>query len=42
MLMMPEDFDRWLHGSTVGDAMAMQKPVPNDAIVMRPPEKKAA
>ena len=42
MLMTDEDIDRWLHGSTLEDALAMQKPAPDEAIVMRPPEVKAA
>jgi hypothetical protein len=31
-----------LRGSSVEDALKMQKPAPDDAIVIRPPEKKAA
>ena len=42
MLMTPEDVDRWLSGSSVEEARATQKPAPDDAIVMRPTEKKAA
>jgi hypothetical protein len=42
MLMTPEDVEQWLHGVSVDDALIMQKPTPNDAIVIRPTEKKAA
>ena len=42
MLMTPADVDRWLNGGSVEDVLALQKPAPADAIVMRPPEKKAA
>jgi putative SOS response-associated peptidase YedK len=42
LLMTSDDIDRWLHGSSLADALAMQKPAPDDAIVMRPPETKAA
>jgi putative SOS response-associated peptidase YedK len=42
MLMTPEDVEQWLQGSSVKDALEMQKPAPANAIVMRPPEKKAA
>ena len=42
MLMTPEDVEQWLHGVSVDDALEMQKPAPDDAIVMRPAEKKAA
>jgi len=42
MLMTPEDVEQWLRGHTVDDALKMQKPAPDDAIVIRPPEKKAA
>jgi hypothetical protein len=34
--------EQWLQGHSVEDALAMQKPVPDDAVVMRPLEKKAA
>jgi putative SOS response-associated peptidase YedK len=42
MLMTPEDVEQWLRGSTVEDALKLQKPAPDDAIVIRPEEKKAA
>src|SRR6266851_4338992 len=42
MLMTPDDVEQWLRGSTVEDALKMQKPAPDDAIVIRPEEKKAA
>jgi putative SOS response-associated peptidase YedK len=42
MLMTPAEVEQWLQGHSVEDARAMQKPAPDDAIVMRPPEKKAA
>ena len=42
MLMTPEDVEQWLRGHTVDDALKMQKPAPDDAIVIRPTEKKAA
>ena len=42
MLMTPEDVEQWLRGSSVEDALKMQKPAPDDAIVIRPAEKKAA
>ena len=42
MLMTPQDVDRWLDSGSVEDAVAMQRPAPDDAIVMLPPEKKAA
>jgi putative SOS response-associated peptidase YedK len=42
MLMTPDDVDQWLSGHSVEDAQKMQKPAPDDAIVMRPEEKKAA
>jgi putative SOS response-associated peptidase YedK len=42
MLMTPDDVEQWLRGSSVADALKMQKPAPDDAIVIRPPEKKAA
>jgi hypothetical protein len=43
----PEDLlgeagDQWLRGVSVDDALKMQKPAPDDAIVIRPTEKKAA
>jgi putative SOS response-associated peptidase YedK len=42
MLMTPDDVDQWLSGHSVEDALKMQKPAPDDAIVIRPDEKKAA
>jgi putative SOS response-associated peptidase YedK len=42
MLMTPDDVAQWLHGVAVDDALKMQKPAPDDAIVVRPPEKKVA
>ena len=42
MLMTPEDVDQWLLCSSVEDALKMQKPAPDEAVVMRPPEVKAA
>jgi hypothetical protein len=42
MLMTPDDVEQWLRGSSVEDALKMQKPAPDDAIVIRPEEKKAA
>jgi putative SOS response-associated peptidase YedK len=42
MLMTPDDVEQWLRGVSVDDALKMQKPAPDDAIVIRPTEKKAA
>jgi hypothetical protein len=42
MLMTPDDVEQWLQGSSVEDALKMQKPAPDDAVVIRPAEKKAA
>ena len=42
MLMTPDDVEQWLGGVSVDDALKMQKPAPDNAIVIRPPEKKAA
>ena len=42
MLMTPEAVEQWLSGGSLDDAQAMQKPAPDEAVVMRPPEKKAA
>ena len=42
MLMTPTDVEQWLQGSSVEDALKMQKPAPDDSIVIRPDEKKAA
>ena len=38
ILMTPDDVKKWLHGSSVEDALQMQKPAPDDSIVMRSPE----
>jgi len=42
VLMTPEDVEQWLRGESVDDALKLQKPAPDDAIVIRPPEKKVA
>lgn len=42
MLMTPEDVDRWLNSGSVEDARAMQKPAPDDAVVVLPAGEKAA
>jgi putative SOS response-associated peptidase YedK len=42
MLMTPDDVEQWLRGVSVDEALKMQKPAPDDAIVMRSDEKKAA
>jgi putative SOS response-associated peptidase YedK len=42
MLMTPDDVEQWLRGMSVDDALKMQKPAPDDAIVVRPAEKKVA
>ena len=42
MLMTPDDVEQWLRGSSVEDALKMQKSAPDDAIVIRPAEKKVA
>jgi putative SOS response-associated peptidase YedK len=42
MLMTPDDVDQWLQGVSVDDALKMQRPAPDDTIVIRPEEKKAA
>ena len=42
MLMTPDDVEQWLGGGSVEDALKMQKPASDDAIVIRPDEKKAA
>jgi len=42
MLMTPDEVEQWLRGSSVEDALKMQQPAPDDAIVIRPDEKKAA
>jgi hypothetical protein len=41
MLMTPDDVDQWLRGVSVNDAPKMQKPAPDDAIVIRPTEKES-
>jgi len=41
MLMTSDDVDRWLRGGGLDDALAMQKPAPDEAIAMRL-EKQAA
>lgn len=41
MLMTADDVDSWLSGGSVEDALAIQKPTPEEAIVMRPPETKS-
>jgi putative SOS response-associated peptidase YedK len=40
MLMTSDDVEQWLRGVSVADALKMQKPAPDDAIVIRPSEKK--
>jgi len=40
--MTPEAVSQWLSGSSLEDAVEMQKPAPDEAVVMRPTEKKAA
>ena len=42
MLMTAGDVKRWLEGGSLEDAQAMQKPAPDEAVVMRHREKKAA
>jgi len=42
MLMTPEDVEQWLRGVSVDGRAEMQKPAPDDAIVIRPAEKKVA
>jgi putative SOS response-associated peptidase YedK len=45
LLMTAEDVQRWLSGSSVEEAVAMQRPAPDDALEVGPPvkpEKKAA
>ena len=42
VLMTSDDVAQWLSGHSVEDALAMQKPAPDDAIVIRPGEKKVA
>jgi hypothetical protein len=40
--MTPDNVEQWLQGSSIEDALKMQKPAPDDAIVVRPEEKKVA
>ena len=42
LLMTPDDVEQWLRGGSVEDTLQMQKPAPDDSIVMRLPEKKVA
>jgi putative SOS response-associated peptidase YedK len=42
MLMTPDEVEQWLGGSSVEDALKMQKPASDDAVVIRPAEKKVA
>lgn len=42
MLMTAEAVEQWLSSGSIEDALAMQKPAPDEAVVMRPAEKKAA
>jgi putative SOS response-associated peptidase YedK len=42
MLTTAEDVKRWLEGGSLEDALAMQKPAPDETVVMRPAGKKAA
>ncbi len=42
MLMTPDDVEQWPRGVSVDDALKMRKPAPDDAILIRPEEKKAA
>jgi len=39
ILMTAEDVDRWLNGSSVEDALAIQRPAANDALAVGPPVK---
>jgi putative SOS response-associated peptidase YedK len=41
MLLTADDVKRWLYGSAA-DALELQKPAPDAAIVVLPPDKKAA
>ncbi len=41
MLMTPDDVEQWLRGSSVEDALKMQKPAPDEAIVIGPDRKAA-
>jgi hypothetical protein len=38
---LPAEVDQWLQGRSVEDALELQKPAPDEAILMLPPEKKA-
>jgi putative SOS response-associated peptidase YedK len=42
ILMTPDDVEQWLRGTTLEDALKMQKPAPDDVIVIRSAEKKVA
>ena len=42
MLMTPDDVEQWLRGVTVADALRMQRPAPDDAVMIRPPTAQAA
>jgi putative SOS response-associated peptidase YedK len=37
--MTAEDVDRWLNGTSVEDALALQRPAPDDALEVGPPVK---
>ena len=41
MLMTLDDVAQWLRGGSVDDALKMQKPAPDNAIVIRSEEKSA-
>jgi putative SOS response-associated peptidase YedK len=41
LLMTAPDVDRWQTGSPLEDALAMQKPAPDDALEIGPPVKPA-
>ena len=38
-LMTAQDVERWLNGRSAEDALAMQRPAPDDAFVVGPPVK---
>ncbi len=42
MLMTADDLKRWLEGGSLEGVLTMQKSAPDDAVVVRAPEKKAA
>jgi hypothetical protein len=42
MLMTQADVEQWLQGRSVENVLPTQKPAPDDAVVMPPPEKKVA